>query len=387
MAVSRRIAWMVGGVLGFYTIMPPVSYADKLSNYQSQEKQIQQQQQTTKTRISSLKAQEQSLQAQVQSIEAQLNTIQQQVGTSEAGIARRTAQITQLKTEIAQTQKKINQQYQVLEKRVRVMYESGSTSYFDVLFSATSFSDLLDRLQLLSMIAQQDKKILANIETNKQHLVAANVQLTSQLKAQQAAYQSLVAKKNQQELAQQKEQGLLWQVHSARLSQQAALASEQAAMKNLKSLIAQLIAAEGAYTGPAGGWTWPVPGHTTISSPYGWRTWSDGTREFHDGIDIPAPIGAPIVAATAGKVLYAGPATGFGDWIVIQSANGLLEIYGHMYAYEILVHPGEIVQTGQRIAGVGSNGFSTGPHLHFTVATGFDSSGFPVSVSPTHYVG
>jgi len=58
-----------------------------------------------------------------------------------------------------------------------------------------------------------------------------------------------------------------------------------------------------------------------------------------------------------------------------------------MYAYEIKVSPGQIVRTGQQIAGVGSNGFSTGPHLHFTIATGFDSSGFPISVPPTNYVG
>lgn len=387
MRASRTIAWMVGGVLTVSALMPTVSYADKLTNYQNQEQQLQQKQKTTESKIASLKTQEQSLQAQVQSIETQLNNLQKQVVTSEVGIQKRTAQINQLKDEIAKTQKQINQQYQVLEERVRVMYEAGNTSYFDVLFSATSFSDLLDRLQLLSMIAQQDKQILENIQANKKHLVAANNQLVTQLHAQQAAYQNLLAKKNQQEQAQQQEQNLLAQVHNARLSQETALKSEQTAMQNLKSMIAQLIAAEGAYSGPAGGWTWPVPGYHNISSPYGWRTWPDGTREFHDGIDIPAPIGTPIVAATSGKVLYAGPATGFGDWIVIQSANGLMEIYGHMYAYEIKVYPGEIVQTGQQIAGVGSNGFSTGPHLHFTVSTGFDSAGFPISVSPTQYVG
>lgn len=387
MVASRRIAWMVGGIVACSVLMPTVSYASKLSDYQNQQQQLQLQQKATQSKISSLQAQEQSLQAQVQTIEAQLSTLQRQVVTSEAGIQARTAQISQLKNEITQTQKQIDQQYQVLEKRVQVMYEDGNTSYFDVLFSATSFSDLLDRLQLLSMIAQQDKKMLQSIQANKVHLQAVNTQLVSKLQAQQAAYQGLLAKKNQQEAAQQKEQMLLSQVHDARLSQQAALNSENAAMKNLKSLIAQLVAAEGAYNGPAGGWTWPVPGYHSISSPYGWRTWPDGTREFHNGIDVPAPIGTPIVAATSGKVLYAGPATGFGDWIVIQSANGLMEVYGHMYAYEIKVNPGQIVHTGQQIAGVGSNGFSTGPHLHFTVATGFDSSGFPISVPPTKYVG
>ena len=387
MAVSRRTAWIVGGVLALAAVVPPVSYADKLSTYQSQEQQLQQQQKATQTKIATLKSQEQSLQSQVATLQAKVTSLQDQVVTSEVEIQKRIAQINQLKQEIAQTQQKMNQQYQVLEERIRVMYEAGNTSYFDVLFSATSFSDLLDRLQLLSMIAQQDKQILLDIEASKQTLVKANGQLQTQLSAQQASYQTLLTKKQQQENAQQQELSLLSQVHDSRLSQEAALRSETAAMQSLRSMIQQLLAQEGSYNGPAGGWTWPVPGHHYISSPYGWRTWPDGSREFHNGIDIPAPIGTPMVAATSGRVLYAGPASGFGDWIVIQSANGRLEIYGHMYAYEIKVSPGQIVKTGQQIASVGNNGFSTGPHLHFTIATGFDSAGFPISVSPTNYVG
>lgn len=179
---------------------------------------------------------------------------------------------------------------------------------------------------------------------------------------------------------------LLGQVHDAKLSQESDLNSENTAMDNLKTLIQQLESQEGGYTGPTSGWTWPVPGYTNITSPYGWRTWPDGTREFHNGIDIGAPIGTKMVSVTDGKVLYAGPASGFGDWIVIESAGGLLEIYGHMYAYEILVSPGEIVHEGQQIAAVGNNGESTGPHLHITIATGFDANGFPISIDPMKYL-
>src|SRR5262249_12251153 len=108
---------------------------------------------------------------------------------------------------------------------------------------------------------------------------------------------------------------------------------------------------------------WVRPGTGVLTSTFGPR-W--GT--FHYGIDLAAPYGSPIYAAGDGLVIEAGPASGFGNWVVIQHANGDVTVYGHMYKY--LVRVGERVQAGQLIALVGSEGESTGPHLHFEVHLG-----------------
>jgi len=108
---------------------------------------------------------------------------------------------------------------------------------------------------------------------------------------------------------------------------------------------------------------WVRPGTGLLSSCFCAR-W--GT--FHFGIDLAAPYGSPIYAAGDGVVLKAGYAHGFGQWVVIEHANGDVSIYGH--EYKILVHEGERVQAGQLIALVGSEGESTGPHLHFEVRAG-----------------
>lgn len=108
---------------------------------------------------------------------------------------------------------------------------------------------------------------------------------------------------------------------------------------------------------------WVRPGTGYLSSCFCAR-W--GT--FHYGIDLAAPYGSPIYAAGDGVVIKAGPATGFGKWVVIQHANGDVTIYGHMEKF--LVHIGERVQAGQLIALVGAEGESTGPHLHFEVHVG-----------------
>jgi len=90
--------------------------------------------------------------------------------------------------------------------------------------------------------------------------------------------------------------------------------------------------------------------------------------QMHWGIDLAAPLGTPIYAATDGVVLRAGPATGFGNAIYIQDADGNVEIYGHMKYYN--VHAGDVVHAGDQIAKVGSQGQSTGPHLHFEIHRG-----------------
>lgn len=111
---------------------------------------------------------------------------------------------------------------------------------------------------------------------------------------------------------------------------------------------------------PSAGWVPPAIG--PITSPFGIRIHPiTHLPQFHDGIDIGAPLGAPVYAMTAGQVLYAGPAAGFGNEIILAHTGGVTTVYGHVS--QILVTSGA-VKTGQVIALVGSEGESTGPHLH-----------------------
>jgi murein DD-endopeptidase MepM/ murein hydrolase activator NlpD len=103
-----------------------------------------------------------------------------------------------------------------------------------------------------------------------------------------------------------------------------------------------------------GGWVFPAAG--PITQLFG--------HNGHPGIDIGAPLNSPIYAAAAGYVLYAGPASGFGNEIILQHAGGVQTVYGHMRYVAVRSGP---VQAGQVIALVGSEGESTGPHLHFEV--------------------
>ncbi|EME60616.1 metalloendopeptidase-like membrane protein [Amycolatopsis decaplanina DSM 44594] len=103
-----------------------------------------------------------------------------------------------------------------------------------------------------------------------------------------------------------------------------------------------------------------MPTKGTFTSGFGAR-W--GTS--HLGIDLAAPIGTPIVAASDGTVIEAGPASGFGLWVKVQLADGTVHVYGHMNSFS--VREGQKVKCGEEIAEVGNRGQSTGPHLHFEV--------------------
>ncbi|MEH7116858.1 peptidoglycan DD-metalloendopeptidase family protein [Neobacillus vireti] len=129
-------------------------------------------------------------------------------------------------------------------------------------------------------------------------------------------------------------------------------------------------------------WTWPVPGYTTISSYFG----ENRSGSIHKGIDIPAPLNTPFVAVEDGVVELAGHASGFGNWIVIKHSTNLYSIYGHMYDDGVYVKPGDTVKKGQIIGAVGSNGESSGPHLHLEACTAVYATPRPC-VDPLNYLG
>ena len=109
---------------------------------------------------------------------------------------------------------------------------------------------------------------------------------------------------------------------------------------------------------------YPLSTPAPTTSGFGWRTHPiTGSRRFHSGVDIGAPMGAPVVAAGTGIVISSGWLGGYGKAIVIQHNGVQQTLYGHLS--EVFVQPGQRIEQGTVIGRVGSTGNSTGPHLHF----------------------
>ncbi len=111
----------------------------------------------------------------------------------------------------------------------------------------------------------------------------------------------------------------------------------------------------------SGEYAWPVPKIRKVSSGFGKR-WG----RKHEGIDIPAPIGTPVVAVKAGVVKYSdNRISGYGNMIVIEHENKIYSVYAHLD--KAFVRQGDSVKRGEVIANSGNTGRSTGPHLHFEI--------------------
>jgi murein DD-endopeptidase MepM/ murein hydrolase activator NlpD len=102
----------------------------------------------------------------------------------------------------------------------------------------------------------------------------------------------------------------------------------------------------------------PTRGVWTSGFGYRWGV-------LHGGIDIANSIGTPVLAASDGVVIDAGPTAGYGIWVKLRHSDGTVTLYGHLSA--VLVNIGERVYAGDQIAKMGNTGNSTGPHLHFEV--------------------
>lgn len=120
----------------------------------------------------------------------------------------------------------------------------------------------------------------------------------------------------------------------------------------------------------------PAPETKTITSPYGWRRRPfSGRIQFHKGIDYAAPLGSPVVAANDGVVIkvvsgcrdFRNRSCGsqYGNWVEIDHGNGMVAIYAHLRQNSITIKKGMKVKRNQKIAKVGSSGWSTGAHLDF----------------------
>ena len=266
--------------------------------------------------------------------------------------------------------------------RIQAMEEAGTISYWEVLFEANSFTDLLDRMNMVKEIAAADQRRLeemevaaALVETTRQEMEASLQELEDSRAELALTQQTLEERRDdsddllRQLIAKQEEfQALLDESEAAQdeLMQQIAKKEKELKEAQYDEYLAKLAAMGNAPPSNAT-WVTPVSGYT-LTSPFGNRLHPVlGVYRMHNGIDMACPKGTPIYATRAGKVTTAAyQAGGAGYYVSINHLDGFSSIYMHMTNY--VVSAGQTVAQGQLIGYVGSTGISTGPHLHFGVS-------------------
>jgi murein DD-endopeptidase MepM/ murein hydrolase activator NlpD len=313
-------------------------------------------------------------------LQGQVGDVSQQLATLEADLALHRERLAKL-TELFELQTKrlvfLRQQHRMAverrDRRLIEIYESEDPSTLSVALSASSFEDLLDKLEYVKRIGKLDKRIATAVGEAKEQMIDARARtaktkegVASETRAiairteqRRAVRDQLVASRD--DLSDARRQKL---VSLSQLSKEEReeVSEAEALQKQSASLAAQIRAAQQRGDTPpqtgTGQLSWPVAG--PVTSPFGWR-WG----RMHEGIDIGAATGTPIHAAGTGTVIYSSWMEGYGNLIVIDHGGGLSTTYAHLSAYA--ASSGQLVTGGQTIGYVGCTGHCFGPHLHFEV--------------------
>jgi septal ring factor EnvC (AmiA/AmiB activator) len=282
--------------------------------------------------------------------------------------------------------------------RVRAMEENSTLSYIDVLFNATSFSDLLTRLDLVNEVITYDRDLADDYLTARENVEYLENEAENMYAQNEENKAELEDKKAQLEADIEAACELIASLEDDIEAYNQAMAEEQETMNDIESLIvdkeaelAEAKAAEAAAAAAAAAanqttitdTTTTTTTTTTASSSGTWMMWPSYTQKItshygyrldpvtqafyrgHAGTDIGASYGTAIYAAASGTVVLASYNGGYGNCVMINHGNGYTTLYGHMSS--IAVSNGQTVSQGQVIGYVGSTGNSTGPHLHFEV--------------------
>lgn len=360
--VKRITALLLTAAFLISVIMPV--YADELEESRAKLQDVSRQIQQQKNNISNVKKQEKSILNQLNDVETKIATTQQEIDALDDKISYLEKDIDKTEQEIKEREEKLQEQIDYLSERLVYMYEDGmEVSYMEVLFSATDIKDFLTRYDLLQFIVENDMELIETINKEKRALDVKKADLEIQKRELVDLKASQEAKKAQLSEQREEKQVLLGNVRQEKSSYEKALKELEQASRELEAIIRKAQTGEQLGTGV---YTWPAPGYSSITSPYGWRYHPIlKVNKLHTGVDIGAPMGANIVAADAGKVIYAGWQNGYGQTVIIDHGAGKSTLYGHQS--KIMVSYGQSVDKGQIIGKVGSTGWSTGPHLHFEV--------------------
>lgn len=339
--------------------------------------------------INSIQSQYNANYADMKDIVAQKNAIDQELTLLSSKVETTNEQIAAYSQLIADTQEELDAAQENLRalseahrERVRVMEEQGKLTYWQVIFEANSFTDLLDRINMVEEINASDRRRIEemriaadivtatqmNLETEKSSLEEVRVQLAED----EAALEEKRAQSDEvlQELEKKSEEFEILMAESEILQDDLMqeIAAKEKELKEAKydEYLAKL-ALQGENPPSNATWVTPVSGWK-LTSPFGMRTHPIlKTQRMHNGIDMACAQGTPIYATRAGKVTRtAYQAGGAGNYVSINHLDGFASIYMHMTHY--VVSEGQTVSAGQLIGYVGSTGMSTGPHLHFGIS-------------------
>lgn len=319
---------------------------------------------------------------QKSAIDQEMTLLSDKIETTNQQISAYSQLIADTQEELDKAKEELRTLSEQHRERVRVMEEKGNLTYWEVIFEANSFTDLLDRLNMVEEINASDRRRIEQMRIAADIVSATQMNLESEKSALENTRVQLAADEEALEEKRAESDELLHELEKKSEEYELLLAQSEVLQDDLMQEIAAKekelkeakydeylakLALQGENPPSDATWVTPVSGWT-LTSPFGMRLHPVlGYYRMHNGIDMACAQGTPIYATRAGKVTVASyQAGGAGNYVSINHLDGFSSIYMHMTHY--VVSAGQTVSQGQLIGYVGSTGISTGPHLHFGIS-------------------
>ena len=419
-----RIKRQVCGILAAAVVLLLVSFADihaeaassseireQINAMEEQQAQLKEQMQNLEAQLSENLVDIKDTVNQKENIDRQIFLLQDQLRLTEEQIAAFKVLIADKQDEVEEAQAAFDALHALYKDRIRAMEEAGKLSYWSVLFQANSFSELLDRLNIIEEIAAADNRRLQELQTAAEDVIRLQQELMEEKAALELVYQEQLDSQQLLDEKRAEADDLLQQLLAqGEAYEQLLMESEQRqeqlmleiAQKEVEYDRAAYLEWLATYVPPTttappttaptapkptdpestdpeptepevskppinATWLTPVP-YYTLTSPFGMRfhpllnIW-----RMHNGVDMSCAEGTPIYASRSGVVtVTAYQEDGAGNYVQIDHGDGYKSIYMHMLYYT--VSPGQFVTAGQTIGAVGSTGLSDGNHLNFGIS-------------------
>ncbi len=364
---------------GFFVAVAKASLIDDLkvqiAENSNKVKELENKVKEYNNKLSNTKDQKNTLKNQISSLENEIYTLNLNIKKTQTEVVETTLNIDLLSEEIAGKNKNISNIQNQIASILQLIYEKDNIDFFSIVLSAKNFSQALNEKEYLNNLerdvttslnkvknlkillqgnkSEQESKRLSLYNLSNKLYDQENItsdkkkekdQLLKETKNQESQYQKILTDLNKQRKNVEKEIGSLEQ--------------------KLKNAINKEKLPKGK-----GILKWPVD-NVRITQDYGMTSYAQSgayNGSEHNGIDLGGSSGTPVYASDGGEVIGVGNngRYAYGKWIAIRHNNGLVTLYGHLSLQK--VKKGDKVEVLQLIAYMGATGYSTGPHLHFTI--------------------
>ncbi len=353
------------------TIMPSYIYPQTL---EEELQQLQQEREQTRKKIEEVTKTESQYRREVDQVEGELLTalseleeLNKKLAEAKAEVDKTTIEMVLKEEELKRIEDELEESIKKLNGRVVAIYKNGNGNILEFILNAEDFIDFISKLKLMNLFAEQDTENIISIKEKREATIGIKksiIDLRERQKEYKSEVEKLVAQAEQKTSEVEDLYGEKKNLLSATTANKNALISMEKELAKKEAEVKRILESYKYGSAPSGKFSWPLAGRMT--SGFGNRVHPIfGGVRFHSGIDIIASYGAPVKAADGGQVVQAGYFGGYGNSVMVYHGGGFGTWYAHLSSINVSV--GQMVDRGQVIGGVGSTGWSTGPHLHFEV--------------------